>query len=84
MNRLTDQAHFAFPVTIYYAFKQSEGNGSDGTASTGWETFLEAVIRAGFSVTGTWPMRSEQEFRMRSIDSNALATSIVLVCRKKT
>lgn len=60
MHRLAEQAHPAFPVTIYYAFKQSESDGEDGTASTGWETFLDAVIRAGFVTTGTWPMRTEQ------------------------
>jgi putative DNA methylase len=86
MRRLADQAHPDFPVTIYYAFKQAETE-SDGeggsTASTGWDTFLEAVIRAGFSVTGTWPIRTEREARSRSIGSNALASSIVLVCRKR-
>ena len=59
MHRLAEQAHPAFPVTIYYAFKQSESDGDEGTASTGWETFLDAVIRAGFAITGTWPMRTE-------------------------
>ncbi len=83
MTRLAENAHPAFPITIYYAFKQSESDGEDGTANTGWETFLDAVVKAGFSTTGTWPMRSEQEFRMRSIGSNALASSIVLVCRIK-
>ena len=53
MHRLAEQAHPAFPVTIYYAFKQSESRASAGTASSGWETFLDAVIRAGFAVTGT-------------------------------
>ena len=84
MQRIADQAHPAFPVTVYYAFKQSESDGEAGTASTGWETFLDAVVRAGFSVSGTWPMRSEQEFRMRSMDSNALASSIILVCRPRS
>ncbi|HOG12299.1 MAG TPA: DUF1156 domain-containing protein, partial [Smithellaceae bacterium] len=56
MQRLAEQSHPAFPVTIYYAFKQVENDGADGNASTGWETFLEAVICAGFSTTGTWPM----------------------------
>ena len=51
MHRLAEQAHPAFPVTIYYAFKQSESDGSEGTASTGWETFLDAVIRAGFATS---------------------------------
>lgn len=83
MGRLADRAHPAFPVTIYYAFKQS--NTADGnTGNTGWETFLDAVIRAGFVITGTWPMRSEQAFRMISMGSNALASSIVLVCRKRS
>jgi putative DNA methylase len=83
MHRLSVQAHPAFPVTIYYAFKQSENDSSLGTASTGWETFLEAVSRAGFAVSGTWPMRTERSARNRSIDSNALASSIILVCRKR-
>ena len=83
MQRLAARAHPAFPVTIYYAFKQSEGEGVDGTASTGWETFLEAVIRAGFALTGTWPIRTERSDRMRAQDSNALASSIVLVCRTR-
>lgn len=83
MHRLAEQAHPAFPVTIYYAFKQSE-NDDEGIASTGWETFLEAVLRAGFAVTGTWPMRTEGEGRMRGMDSNALASSIVLVCRRRS
>ncbi len=83
MHRLAEQAHPAFPVTIYYAFKQSETNATDGTASTGWETFLDAVIHAGFATSGTWPMRTENDSRMRGQTSNALASSIVLVCRKR-
>jgi putative DNA methylase len=83
MHRLAEQAHPGFPVTIYYAFKQSESDSDTGTASTGWEAFLDAVVCAGFEVSGTWPMRSEQEFRMRGMGSNALASSIVLVCRKR-
>ena len=60
MHRLSEQAHPGFPVTIYYAFKQSEKKGDTGTASTGWETFLDAVIRApAFAIYGTWPMRTE-------------------------
>ncbi len=83
MHRIAEQAHPAFPVTIYYAFKQSESDGSEGTASTGWETFLDAVIRAGFATTGTWPMRTENDSRLRGQSSNALATSIVIVCRQR-
>ena len=80
---LAEQAHPAFPVTIYYAFKQSETQDGAGTASTGWETFLDAVIKAGFAITGTWPMRTENDSRMISQGANALASSIVLVCRKR-
>lgn len=83
MQRLSEQAHPAFPVTIYYAFKQAESDISEGTASTGWETFLDAVIRAGFSTSGTWPMRTELGNRMRGTDSNALASSIIIVCRSR-
>jgi putative DNA methylase len=84
MRQIAEQAHPGFPVTIYYAFKQSETDGVDGTISTGWETFLYAVISAGFVVTGTWPMRTEMKGRVRDRgNSNALASSIVLVCRKR-
>jgi putative DNA methylase len=83
MHSLTEQAHPAFPVTIYYAFKQSDTSSQTGTHSTGWETFLEAVLQAGFTLTGTWPMRTELGNRMVSSGTNALASSIVLVCRKR-
>ena len=83
MHRLAEQAHPAFPVTIYYAFKQSETDSEEGTSSTGWETFLDAVIHAGFALSGTWPMRTELTNRMAGMDTNALASSIVLVCRPR-
>ena len=83
MHRLAEQAHPAFPVTIYYAFKQAESDGADGTTNTGWDTFLAAVIESGFAVTGTWPMRTELDRRMIGSGTNALASSIVLVCRKR-
>src|SRR5207302_9832910 len=79
MHRLTEQAHPAFPVTIYYAFKQAESESDAGTASTGWETFLGAVIEAGFAISGTWPMRTERPSGVKT-GMNALASSIVLVC----
>jgi putative DNA methylase len=82
IHNIATQAHPAFPVSIYYAFKQSETK-EDSTSSTGWETFLEAVIKAGFSIDGTWPMRTELGNRMISSGTNALASSIVLVCRKR-
>jgi putative DNA methylase len=81
MRSLAEQSHPAFPVTIYYAFKQAESDGINGTASTGWDTFLGAVIRAGLSVTGTWPVRTERSGGLRNRERNSLATSIVLVCR---
>jgi putative DNA methylase len=84
MHRLSDQAHPAYPVTIYYAFKQSESNSGEGTTNTGWDTFLAAVIEAGFAISGTWPMRTENDSRMIGQGTNALASSIVLVCRKQS
>ncbi len=84
MANLATISNQAFPVTIYYAFKQSETTEAGATSSTGWETFLQAVINAGFSITGTWPMRTEKEGRMRDNGANALASSIVLVCRRRS
>jgi putative DNA methylase len=103
LHNLAEQAHPAFPVTIYYAFKQQEVRDAQRAAgatgelgdpdlpfslrsapsSTGWETFLEAVIQAGFAVTGTWPMRTELGNRILGQGTNALASSIVLVCRPR-
>jgi putative DNA methylase len=83
MHRLAEQAHKAFPVTIYYAFKQSESDADEGATNTGWDTFLGAVIEAGFAISGTWPMRTEKQGRVMSNDTNALASSIVLVCRPR-
>lgn len=71
-----------YPITVFYAFKQAETD-SQGEASTGWETLLAGMIRSGWAVTGTWPMRTELGNRMRNIDSNALASSIVLACRPR-
>jgi putative DNA methylase len=83
MHRVASQTHPAFPVTIYYAFKQAESDSVDGTASTGWDTFLAAVIEAGFAISGTWPMRTELGNRMIGSGTNALASSIILVCRPR-
>ena len=70
------------PVTIYYAYKQSDTDDM-GTASSGWETMLGAIVNAGFAITGTWPMRTEQTYRSIGMGTNALASPIVLVCRKR-
>ncbi|MGD0797606.1 MAG: DUF1156 domain-containing protein [Acidobacteriaceae bacterium] len=83
LARLAEDAHPAFPVTIYYAFKQSDTSSIDDTSSTGWVTFLGAVLRAGFVLSGTWPIRTEGAGRIRATGSNALASSVVLVCRKR-
>ncbi|MDR2141417.1 MAG: hypothetical protein LBR11_06455, partial [Deltaproteobacteria bacterium] len=75
-----------YPITIYYAFKQSDSKSeieNDTIFSTGWETILSALIESGFSITGTWPVKTEKINRTRSLGSNALASSIVLVCRKR-
>ncbi len=83
LGRLADRAHPGIPVTIYYAFKQSETKRKGGTASTGWETFLDAAIRSGLAITGTWPVRTELSKRLIAAGTNALASSIVLVCRRR-
>jgi putative DNA methylase len=82
MHCLAEQVHPSFPVTIYYAFRQSETDSEEGTSSTGWETFLDAVIRAGFDISGTWPMRTEYTSNLKTKRS-ALASSIILVCRPR-
>lgn len=82
LTRVDALANASVPVTIYYAFKQSETEG-EGTGSTGWETFLEAVRASGFAVVGTWPIRTERDSRSVGIGTNALASSIILVCRPR-
>lgn len=82
MRSIATQAHHALPVTIYYAFKQSE-TVANGTNSSGWETFLEAVLSSGLLITGTWPIRTERAQRSVSLGTNSLASSIVLVCRSR-
>jgi putative DNA methylase len=87
--RMCEVAHPDYPLTVYYAFKQAEteddehGKNNSVIASTGWETMLEGLIQAGFSINGTWPMRTERSARSSAIGTNALASSIVLVCRPR-
>jgi len=80
--RLAEHSHVGAPLTIYYAFKQTERDG-DATTSTGWDTFLSAVLSAGLAITGTWPMRTERPTGVK-LSTNALASSIILVCRPRT
>ena len=82
LNNISKSTSNEYPITIYYAFKQSEIK-KEGIVSTGWATFLEAVISAGLVIVGTWPIRTEQTTRMIASGTNALANSIVLVCRKR-
>lgn len=73
MTGVASQASRCFPVSIYYAFKQPETRESAGTAGTGWETFLAAVMEAGLAIMGTWPVRTEREGRSSGTGANALA-----------
>ena len=83
MAQLASQAHPGAPVTIYYAFKQSETDSAQDTSSTGWATFLQGVIRAGLTINATWPMQTERANRKLNQGTNALASSIILVCRAR-
>lgn len=71
-----------FPSSIFYAYKQQEEE-REGRASTGWETMLSAIVSAGFEIVGTWPMRTERPGRSNAVSANALASSVVLVCRPR-
>ena len=82
-TRIGENTPEGFPITVVYGFKQSETDSEGGHASTGWETLLNGMIRSGWAVTGTWPMRTELGNRTRAIESNALASSIVLACRPR-
>ncbi len=92
-GNLRDKVSYNYPLTIYYAFKQTESESdsddedieanTEVVSSTGWQTMLDGLIRSGFTITGTWPMRTEQIARLRNMSSNALASSIVLVCRPR-
>jgi putative DNA methylase len=91
LDRLRQSCNVEFPSTIYYAFKQTEEEEvtenevevRSTRSSTGWETFLQALVETGWEVQGTWPIRTERGARSRSIGSNALASSIILVCRPR-
>jgi putative DNA methylase len=82
LSLMGDAASDHVPLVIYYAFKQAEAS-DEGVTSAGWASFLQSIVDAGLSVDGTWPVRTESAGRMRGNLSNALASSIVLVCRKR-
>jgi putative DNA methylase len=81
-SRVRENAFVDYPITVWYAFKQSESVDS-GEASKGWETLLEGMIHAGWEITSTWPNRSELGNRMIATGTNALASSIVLSLRPR-
>lgn len=81
-SAMAEQADEGIPATVYYAFRQSEIE-QEGVSSTGWATFIQAILDAGYALVGTWPMRTEKPGRMRAVGANALANSVVLVCRKR-
>ena len=83
LQSLACQSHRAFPTTVYYAFKQSEVKSNVQAAITGWETFLGAIVTSGFSINGTWPVETQRKERSIGLNTNALASSIVLVCRPR-
>ncbi|MFN8992655.1 MAG: DUF1156 domain-containing protein [Pseudomonadota bacterium] len=82
LRNMRSSTNESTPLTIFYAFKQSE-NADEGITSAGWSSFLQAVVDAGLIVDGTWPLDTEKKGRVRDIGTNALASSIVLVCRKR-
>jgi putative DNA methylase len=89
-ERLRNVQHENFPLSVYYAFKQTESEAIEGdadvrsvSASTGWETMLHGLLKAEFSITGTWPMRTERGVRSVGLNTNALASSILIVCRPR-
>ena len=86
-GRMRDAQNSEYPLTVYYAFKQAETDedesGSSAAVSTGWETMLEGLLKAGFAVLGTWPVRTELTNKVLAVDRNVLASSIVLVCRPR-
>jgi putative DNA methylase len=82
-SRLREIVSDEYPLTVYYAFKQTESVGDGAAVSTGWGTMLTGLLESGFSITGTWPTRTERGGRLRDTGSNALASSIVLVCRPR-
>ncbi len=89
-TKLREKVDSRFPMTVYYAFKQDDDMGEEDevkdnkiTLTTGWETLLEALISTGFMITATWPLRASQKWRLRAMNSNALASYIVLTCRPR-
>jgi putative DNA methylase len=82
-TRICEATPRTAPIAVFYAFKQAENDDHGGQVSTGWETLLEGMMRGGWAITGTWPVRTERSGRSTGIGTNALASSIVLACRPR-
>ena len=82
LNGICQYNSHELPTLVFYAYKQQQ-NRAQGSSSSGWERMLNTLVSAGFQIIGTWPMRTELLNRPRSLISNALASSVVLVCRKR-
>ena len=82
LKNIYEASTVEFPTTIYYAYKQDDKKIVEGSLSSGWETMLRSIVDAGFIIIGTWPLRTERPGRTRDNESNALSTSVVIVCRK--
>ena len=82
LRLIRDRCSPQFPSSIFYAYKQKEEH-RNGTTSTGWETMLTAIVNAGFQIVGTWPMRTEMGVRANAVNTNTLASSVILVCRPR-
>jgi putative DNA methylase len=82
-TKIRESTPEGYPISFFYAYKQTEIDNAGGHASTGWEKLLAGMLRSGWCVTGTWPMRTEMGNRTRSLHSNALASSVVLACRPR-
>ena len=83
MRRLAEQSHPGFPVTIYYATKPSGSRSVSTAPSADWEALVDSVIRSGFVINGTWPVRTESSSRMDDVTGHRSASGIVLVCRRR-
>lgn len=71
-----------YPLCFFYAYKQKEARGGTIEVSTGWETMLQGLLKAGLYITATWPILSESTDTIKK-SKGSLSTSIVLACRKR-
>lgn len=72
-----------YPISFFYAHKQTVEDDDGDRTSTGWEILLDSILEVGWTITATWPIRTELPNRLRTVNSNALATSIIVTCRPR-